>query len=125
MISELRFSPAHLWTRVEGEEVVVGVSDFLQDQLGDLTTVELPDFGDILRQSRRMGRLESDEASAPLEAPVSGEVLDVNGEVLESPDLVNSDPYGAGWLLRMRLEDPAELADLLSEDEYAELTTEV
>lgn len=124
-MAELRFSPAHLWTRIEGEEAVVGVSDFLQDQLGDLTVVDLPDYGDILRQSRRMGRLESEEASAPLEAPVSGEVLDVNAEVLDSPDLVNSDPYGAGWLLRVKLEDPAELADLLSEDEYTELTTEV
>jgi glycine cleavage system H protein len=124
-MAELRFSPAHLWTRVEGEEAVVGVSDFLQDQLGDLTVVDLPDYGDILRQSRRMGRLESEEASAPLEAPVSGEVLDVNSEVLDSPDLVNTDPYGAGWLLRVKLEDPAELADLLSEDEYTDLTTEV
>lgn len=124
-MAELRFSPAHLWTRIEGEEAVVGVSDFLQDQLGDLTVVDLPDYGDILRQSRRMGRLESEEASAPLEAPVSGEVLDVNAEVLDSPDLVNSDPYGAGWLLRVKLEDPAELADLLSEDEYTDLTTEV
>jgi len=102
---------------------VVGVSDFLQDQLGDITLVELPDFGDVLRQSRRMGRLESEEASAPLEAPISGEVLDVNGEVLEAPDLVNSDPYGSGWLLRMRLDDLSELAELMSEEEYTELTT--
>ncbi len=124
-MSDLRFSPAHLWARVEGEEVVVGVSDFLQDQLGDLTVVELPDFGDLVRQARRMGRLESDEASAPLEAPVSGEVLDVNGDVLVSPELVNSDPYGSGWLLRMRLDDHSELQDLMSEEEYTELTTEV
>jgi glycine cleavage system H protein len=122
-MSDLRFSPAHLWARLEGEEAVVGVSDFLQDQLGDITLVELPDFGDVLRQSRRMGRLESEENSAPLEAPISGEVLDVNGEVLEAPDLVNSDPYGSGWLLRMRLDDPSELAELMSEEEYLELTT--
>ena len=122
-MSDLRFSPAHLWARLEGEEAVVGVSDFLQDQLGDITLVELPDFGDVLRQSRRMGRLESEENSAPLEAPISGEVLDVNGEVLEAPDLVNSDPYGSGWLLRMRLDDPSELAELMSEEAYLELTT--
>jgi glycine cleavage system H protein len=122
-MSDLRFSSAHLWARVDGEEAVVGVSDFLQDQLGDITLVELPDFGDVLRQSRRMGRLESEEASAPLEAPISGEVLDVNGEVLEAPDLVNSDPYGSGWLLRMRLDDLSELAELMSEEEYTELTT--
>jgi glycine cleavage system H protein len=70
-----------------------------------------------------MGHVESEEASSPLEAPVTGEVLEVNGEALENPDLVNSEPYGAGWLLRVRLDDPLEVEDLISEEEYAELTT--
>ena len=69
--------------------------------------------------------LQSEEASSPLDAPVTGEVLEVNGEALENPDLVNGEPYAAGWLLRVRLEDPQELEDLISEEEYAELTTEV
>ena len=121
----MRFSASHVWVRVEGAEAVIGLSDYLQDQLGEITTLDLPDNGDVLRATRRMGKVESEDASSPLEAPVSGEVTDVNPEVLADPDLVNSDPYGSGWLLRLRLEDPSELDDLISEEEYAELTTEV
>ncbi len=121
----LRFSASHVWVRVEGAEAVVGLSDYLQDQLGQITTLDLPDMGDVIRATRRMGKVESDEASSPLEAPVSGEVTDVNPEALDNPDVINSDPYGSGWLLRVRLEDPGELDDLINEEEYAELTTEV
>ena len=121
----LRFSPAHFWVRAEGNEAVLGLSDYLQDQMGEITKLELPDLGDVLRAGLRIGQVESEEASSPLEAPLSGEVLEVNAEALENPDLVNSDPYLTGWLLRIRLEDPEELEELISEEEYAELTTEV
>ena len=121
----LRFSPAHFWVRAEGNEAVLGLSDYLQDQMGEITKLELPDLGDVLRAGLRIGQVDSEEASSPLEAPLSGEVLEVNAEVLENPDLVNSDPYLTGWLLRIRLEDPEELEELISEEEYAELTTEV
>lgn len=121
----LRFSASHMWVRVEGSEAVVGLSDYLQDQLGEITALDLPDMGDVIRAARRIGKVESDEASSPLEAPVSGEVTDVNQEVLVNPDVINGDPYGSGWLLRVRLEDPSELDDLINEEEYAELTTEV
>jgi glycine cleavage system H protein len=121
----LRFSPAHFWVRVEGNEAVLGLSDYLQDQMGEITKLELPDLGDVLRAGLRIGQVESEEASSPLEAPLSGEVLEVNAEALENPDLVNSDSYLTGWLLRIRLEDPEELEELISEEEYAELTTEV
>jgi glycine cleavage system H protein len=120
----LRFSGAHIWVRVEGAEAVLGLSEYLQDQMGEITTLELPDLGDVLRVSHRMGKVESEEASSPLEAPLSGEVLEVNAEALENPDLVNSDPYAGGWLLRIRVENPRELEDLISEEEYAEMTTE-
>lgn len=124
-MTQLLFSGAHIWVRVEGSEAVLGLSDFLQDQMGEITKLELSDLGDILRAGRRMGRAESEEASSPLEAPLSGEVIEVNPEALENPDLINSDPYGAGWLLRLRIEDPRELEELINEEEYAELTTEV
>ena len=124
-MSALRFSGAHVWVRVEGAEAVLGLSDYLQDQMGEITTLELPDLGDVIRARRRMGHVESEEASSPIEAPITGEVLDVNGEVIENPDLVNGEPYGAGWLLRVRIDDPGELDDLISEEEYADLTTEV
>ena len=122
---ELRISPGHIWARVEGDTAVLGVTDFFQDQMGDITGLDLADIGDYLRASRRMGRIESDEASSPLESPVTGEVLDVNTEVLSSPDVVNAEPYESGWLLKVRLEDPSELDDLMTEEEYTELTAEV
>src|ERR1700693_5350829 len=100
-MAQLRFSAAHVWVRVEGSEAVLGLSDYLQDQMGEITSLELPDLGDILRAGRRMGRADSAEASSPIDAPLSGEVLEVNAEALENPDLVNSDPYAGGWLLRI------------------------
>lgn len=114
-----------MWVRVEDADAVLGLSDYLQDQMGEITTLELPDLGDLLRAGRRMGHVESEEASAPLEAPISGEVIEVNAEALENPDLINSDPYAGGWLLRVRIEDPRELDELINEEEYADLTTEV
>jgi glycine cleavage system H protein len=124
-MAQLRFSGAHVWVRVEGEEAVLGLSDYLQDQMGEITKLDLPDLGDILRAKRRMGHVESEEASSPIEAPITGEVIEVNAEAIENPDLVNTEPYATGWLLRVRIEDPSELDELISEEEYAELTTEV
>jgi glycine cleavage system H protein len=124
-MTSLKFSPAHVWVRVEGHDAVLGLSDYLQDQMGEITSLDLPDLGDVLRARRRMGHIESEEASSPIEAPISGEVVEVNAEALENPDIVNGEPYGSGWLLRVRIEDPSEIEDLISEEEYAELTTEV
>ncbi len=121
----LYFSGAHVWVRVEGQEAVLGLSDYLQNQMGEITSLELPDLGDILRARRRMGHIESEEASSPIEAPISGEVIELNAEAIENPDIVNTEPYASGWLLRVRIEDLSELDELISEEEYAELTTEV
>jgi glycine cleavage system H protein len=119
------FSGAHVWVRVEGNDAILGLSDYLQDQMGEITSLALPDLGDVLHASRRMGHVESEEASSPIQAPISGEVIEVNAEALDNPDVVNTEPYGSGWLLRVRIEDPRELEDLINEEEYAELTTEV
>ncbi len=124
-MTSLKFSAAHVWVRVEGHDAVLGLSDYLQDQMGEITSLDLPDLGDVLRARRRMGHIESEEASSPIEAPISGEVVEVNAEALENPDIVNGEPYGSGWLLRVRIEDPSEIEELISEEEYAELTTEV
>jgi glycine cleavage system H protein len=124
-MSQLRFSGAHVWVRIEDDTAVLGLSEYLQDQMGEITSLELPDLGDVLRARRRMGHVESEEASSPIDSPITGEVLEVNPEPLENPDVLNSDPYGSGWLLRVRIEDKSELDDLISEEEYAELTTEV
>jgi glycine cleavage system H protein len=93
--------------------------------MGEITKLDLPDLGDILRARKRMGHAESEDASSPIEAPISGEVIEVNAEAIDNPDIVNAEPYAAGWLLRVRIEDPSELEDLISEEEYADLTTEV
>ena len=124
-LADLRFSPAHVWARVEDGVAVVGLTDYLQDQLGDIIAIDLPDIGDVVRAQRRMGGVRSDEAATALESPITGEVVDVNNEVLHTPDLANHEPYDGGWLLRVRLEDATELDDLMSEEEYTELTTEV
>jgi glycine cleavage system H protein len=124
-MSQLRFSGAHVWVRIEDDTAVLGLSEYLQDQMGEITSLELPDLGDVLRARRRMGHVESEEASSPIDSPITGEVLEVNPEALENPDVLNSDPYGSGWLLRVHIEDKSELEDLISEEEYAELTTEV
>ena len=125
LMSQLRFSSAHVWVRIDGREAILGLSEYLQDQMGEITSLDLPDLGDMLHAKRRMGHVESEEASSPLEAPITGEVIEVNADALDNPDIVNGEPYGSGWLLRVRIEDPSELEDLISEEEYAELTTEV
>jgi len=124
-MSQLRFSDAHVWVRIDDDVAVLGLSEYLQDQMGEITSLKLPDLGDVLLAKRRMGHVESDDASSPLQAPVSGEVVEVNPDVLENPDIVNAEPYGSGWLIKVRLDDHGELDDLISEEEYAELTTEV
>ena len=124
-VAQLKFSPTHVWVRTEGSDAVLGLSEYLQDQMGEITALDLPDLGDMLRAGKVMGHVESEDASSPIEAPISGEVVEVNVEAIASPELINSDPYVVGWLLRVRVEDPAELEDLISEDEYTELTTEV
>src|ERR1700737_1219056 len=101
-MSHLRFSGAHVWGRVGGQEAVLGLSEYLQDQMGEITALQLPDLGDILHAKKRMGHVESEESSSPIEAPISGEVLEVNAEALENPDIVNAEPYATGWLLRVR-----------------------
>ncbi len=123
-MAHLKFSGAHVWVRVEGTEAVLGLSDYLQDHMGDLTSLELPDLGDIIRATRPMGSAESEDEVTRIEAPISGEVTEVNAAALENPEIVNSDPYAGGWLLRVRIEDSTELDELIGEEEYAELTTE-
>ena len=124
-MAQLKFSAGHVWVRVEGPDAVLGLSDYIQDQMGDITSLELPDIGDVIRATRRMGKVAVEDVSSPIEAPISGEVIEINAEALANPDLVNSDPYSEGWLLRVRIEDPSELEELISEEEYADLTTEV
>lgn len=116
---DLLYSRSHEWARLENGTAVVGITHFAQEQLGDLTYVELPEAGATVAAGREMGSVESVKAASELYSPVSGEVLEVNAELAASPELVNQEPYGAGWMLKVKLS--AEPANLLSAGEYADV----
>ncbi len=120
MISgEMLFDEAHMWVRVEDEDTaVMGLSDYAQDMLGEIIFVELPEEGAALTRGDACGTVESVKSVEDLLAPASGEVARVNEEVLDAPETINQDPHGDGWLLEVKLEDPAELDSLMTEDEY-------
>ncbi len=115
---ELRYSKEHEWVRVDGDVAVVGITHFAQEQLGDVVYAELPEKGATVRQHASMGVVESVKAASDVYAPVSGEVLERNIKVIERPELVNQDPYGDGWMVRVRLADRGELQPLLSPAAY-------
>lgn len=117
---ELKFSKEHIWLRIDGSRAVVGISDYAQHSLGDIAAVELPDEGDQVEQEDSMGSIEAHKTVAELYAPVSGTVIAVNEEAVDSPSLLNDDPYDGGWLLEIELDDRDELKGLMSADDYAE-----
>jgi glycine cleavage system H protein len=114
----LKYSKEHEWVRVDGETATVGITAFAQEQLGDVVFVELPEKGARVRQHASLGVVESVKAASDVYAPVSGEVLERNVKVIESPELVNAQPYGDGWMIKVRLADKGELGALLSPDDY-------
>jgi len=116
--SDRRYTKEHEWLRLEDSTGTVGITDYAQDQLGDIVYVKLPPVGPAVRQMEPFGEIESVKAVSDLYSPVSGEVVEVNAELEERPELVNLDPYGQGWLIRVRLSDPAELERLLTAEEY-------
>ena len=117
---ELHYLESHEWVRVEDATGTIGISDFAQDELGDVVFVELPDAGDELDQEGEFGVIESIKAVSDLYSPVSGEVVEVNEDLFDEPELVNDDPFGDGWMLKVDLADESELDALLSADEYAD-----
>ena len=117
---DLRYTQDHEWLRVDGEEGVVGVTAYAADQLGDVVFVELPEVGTALSGRQSFGVVESVKAVSDLYAPVAGEVLAVNEELAAHPELVNSDPYGQGWMLRVRVADDADVDGLKDATAYRE-----
>jgi len=115
---DLRYSKEHEWVRVDGDAATIGITAFAQEQLGDVVFVELPEKGARVRQHASLGVVESVKAASDVYAPVSGEVLERNVKVIESPELVNGQPYGDGWMIKVRLADKGELATLLSPADY-------
>lgn len=115
---DLRYSKEHEWVRVDGDTATVGITAFAQEQLGDVVFVELPEKGARVRQHASLGVVESVKAASDVYAPISGEVLERNVKVIESPELVNAQPYGDGWMVKVRLADKGELGGLLSPGDY-------
>jgi len=121
---DLRYTKEHEWIRLEGDEAVVGITRFAADQLGDIVFVELPALGRALEAHATFGVVESVKAVSDLFAPVAGEVIAINDALAGAPELVNSDPYGEGWMLRVRLADAAAVEALLDPSAYEQLVAE-
>jgi glycine cleavage system H protein len=117
---DVRYTEDHEWARAEGEKTKAGISDYAQDQLGDIVYVELPQAGDSFDKGQEFGTVESVKAVAELYMPVGGTILAVNSALEKSPELVNKDPYGDGWMIEVQPSDPAEFEALMIKDVYLE-----
>ena len=118
---DLKYHPEHDWARLEGDEAVLGITWFAQDALGELVHFEAPQPGATVAKDSSYGEVESVKAVSDVIAPLSGEILEVNQAVVDAPETVSDDPYGEGWLLRIRLSDPSEVQALLDVDAYKQL----
>ncbi len=116
--SDVRYTKSHEWVRVSGKEAVCGITSFAQHELGDIVFVELPAAGGMVEQGKTFGVVESVKAVSDLFAPVSGRVVRINAELAGSPELVNSDPYGGGWMIAIEMSQPKELEDLMDDEAY-------
>lgn len=118
---DLKYSEEHQWVQFEDNIVMIGISDFAQEQLGEIVFLELPEIGDQLQSGMPYGVIESAKTVSDLYAPVSGEVLEINDELPDSPEIINSSPYEDGWLIKVKLRDPTELEDLFDAASYEEM----
>jgi glycine cleavage system H protein len=116
---DLRYTPDHEWLRAQGKSWRVGITQFAVDSLGDITLVDLPKEGDLVTKGQRFGTIESVKSVSDLYAPVSGRVVAINASLKEKPEQVNSEPYGAGWMIDLEASEPGDVDELLSPDAYA------
>ena len=121
---DLRYHREHDWARVDGDSATLGITWYAQDALGEIVHFEPPDEGASVAQDESYGEVESVKAVSDLISPLSGEVVEVNQAVIDAPETVNEDPYGDGWLVRIRLSDPGEIGDLLDAEAYRQLLDE-
>ena len=117
-MSQLRYTNDHEWVRVEGDAAIVGISDYAQEQLGDVVFVELPDVGVSFKQNDYAAVVESVKAASEICAPISGEILSVNGDLADAPETLNSDPTGNGWMFKISISDAGEIDALMDEAAY-------
>ncbi|MBI3608443.1 MAG: glycine cleavage system protein GcvH [Nitrospirae bacterium] len=117
---ELRYSADHEWVKVEGKQAIVGITEYAQSELGDIVYLELPDVGTEVVMEEELTEIESTKTTSPVLAPVSGKIIEVNDELKESPQLINEDPYGKGWIVTLKMTNPDDLENLMSAKEYEE-----
>ena len=117
---DVRYAESHEWARSEGDRVKVGITDYAQDQLGDIVFVELPEVGDTFDKGEEFGTVESVKAVSELYLPVAGEVVAINSSLEDSPEKVNNAPYGDGWMIEVKADNPSELDGLMSKEAYLE-----
>lgn len=120
ILEELKYTKEHEWTNIEEDLVVIGITDYAQDALGEIVYIELPSEGDEITKGDPFGAVESTKAVSDLYAPLSGEVIEVNESLLHSPETINEDPYGNGWMIKVKPYDNKELKDLMDYDEYTD-----
>ena len=115
---DLRYTKTHEWVRLDGDVATVGLSDFAQNELGDITYLELPEVGDAVTQSEPLGVVESVKAASDIYSPIGGEVVERNEDAIGSPEIVNQSPYERAWLIKVRASDPSEIESLMPSEEY-------
>jgi glycine cleavage system H protein len=120
ILDELKYTKEHEWARIEDDLVVIGITDYAQDALGEIVYIELPSEGDEVTKGNPFGAVESTKSVSDLYAPISGEVVEVNEALLDSPEVINEDPYGEGWMIKVKPYDIGELQDLMDSEEYTE-----
>ena len=120
----LKYTKTHEWLRIEDNTATVGITDFAQHQLGDIVYIELPEIGVILEKQNRAGEIESVKAVSELSMPLSGKIIEVNSNLVDNPELVNSSPYGSGWMLKLEYTNELEINDLLSVEDYKRIAEE-
>ncbi len=118
---DLKYTKDHEWARIEGDVVTVGITDFAQSELGDIVYVELPEAGDEAAAGESFGTIEAVKAVSDMFAPLSGEIVEVNESLTDEPETINKDPYGDGWIIKIKVSDKAELDDLLDKAAYEAL----
>lgn len=115
---DVRYTDDHEWAKLEGDTATIGISDYAQDQLGDIVFVELPETGSSFAKGDEFGSVESVKAVSELYMPIGGEILEINPELEDAPEQVNSDPYGGGWMLKLKITNPAEFDALMTQEAY-------
>ncbi len=118
--ADVRYAKSHEWARTEGDTIKIGISDYAQDQLGDIVFVEFPEVGDTFGRGEEFGTVESVKAVSELYLPVAGEVMAINNTLEDAPEKVNNTPYGDGWMLEIKADNPAEMDDLMDNNAYLE-----